>query len=150
GTRAMQATETEWNIFEVTRTRPMLGRGFTPDDQARGAEPVIVLTDRAWQVLFGGDSSIINQPVRINGQPTRVIGVMPAGYGFPVASEAWVPMSPELLSPTVPENRFFQAYGRLAPGADLRQANAELTGLLLRVREGRASNDPNVAPFTAV
>ncbi len=150
GTRAMQATETEWNIFQVTRTRPALGRGFTPDDQVRGAEPVIVLTDRAWRVLFGGDSSIIDQRVLLNGQPTRVIGVMPAGYGFPVASEAWVPLSPELLSPTVPENRLVQAYARLAAGVDARQANAELTGLLLRVREGRVSNDPNQAPFTAM
>src|SRR5262245_43322746 len=92
GARSITATETEWNIFQVTRTPAALGRGFNPDDQVRGAEPVVVLTDQAWRVLFGGDSGVIDRRVLMNGVPTRVIGVMPPGYGFPVASEAWIPM----------------------------------------------------------
>lgn len=143
GTRAIQATESEWNIFEVTRTRPMLGRGFNPDDQAGGAEPVVVLTEWAWRVVFGGDSGVIDRRIPMNGVPTRVIGVMPRGYGFPVASDAWVPMPAELLAPTVPEGRLVQAYARLSNGADASRASAELTGLLLRAREGRVRSDPS-------
>ena len=143
-TRSIGATESEWNIFEVTRTRPALGRGFHPDDQARGAEPVVVLTDWAWRVVFGGDSGVIDRRVPMNGVATRVIGVMPRGYGFPVASEAWVPMSPELLSPTAPAGRLVQAYARLSNGANASRASGELSGLLLRVREGRARSDPNL------
>lgn len=142
GTRSMQATESEWNIFQITRTLPMLGRGFNPDDQQRGAEPVIVLSYWAWKAVFGADSSIIDRQIPLNGVATRVIGVMPEGYGFPVASEAWVPISPALLGPTIAEGLRINAYGRLAHDADAGRAGAELSGLLLRVREGRVIADP--------
>lgn len=141
GTRSIQATESEWNIFQMTRTLPLLGRGFNPDDLQRGAEPVIVLSYWAWKVVFGADSSIVDRLVPLNGVATRVIGVMPEGYGFPVASEAWVPISPALLGPSITEGLRINAYGRLAHGADASRVGAELSGLLLRSREGRVVAD---------
>lgn len=143
GTRSIQATAAEWNIFRLTRTPTALGRGFNPDDQAPGAEPVVVLSHWAWRVVFGGDSSLVGRQVPLNGVLTRVVGVMPEGYGFPVAAEAWVPISPALLASTVPEGELVGAYARLAPGADQSRATAELTGLLLRAREGRPARDPS-------
>ncbi len=98
GSRAIQATATEWNVFRATRATPALGRGFRPDDQVAGAEPVVVLSHWAWRVVFGADSGLIGQHVPLNGVSTRIIGVMPEGYGFPVAAEAWVPIRPELLA----------------------------------------------------
>ncbi len=142
GTRTISATASEWNIFEATRTRPLLGRGFLPDDQVPGAEPVLVLSHRSWRVVFGGDSGLVDRRVMLNGVPTRVIGVMPPGYGFPVAAEAWVPIRPELLSMMVPDQAYLGAYARLAPGATFSAARAELTGRLLRVREARPPVEP--------
>ena len=94
GTRTMSATATEWNIFGVTRTPPFMGRGFTLDDQVVGAEPVIVLTYAAWQAVFGGDPSVLDRVMQVNGAATRVIGIMPAGYAFPVQTDAYVPIAP--------------------------------------------------------
>jgi predicted permease len=143
GTRSIQATATEWNIFQVTGTLPALGRGFRPDDQAHGAEPVVVLSYWAWRVVFGGDSGLLDRQVTLNGVATRVIGVMPEGYGFPVAAEAWVPIHPAVLTATVPDQQWIEAYARLAPGASATRAGAELTGLLLRLRQERPVQDPS-------
>ncbi|MEP7011529.1 MAG: ABC transporter permease [Acidobacteriota bacterium] len=137
GTRAIQATETEWNIFEVTRTLPALGRGFRREDQVAGAEPTVVLSDGVFRSVFGGDRDLIDRHVVLSGVSTRLIGVMPPGYGFPVASEAWVPIRPEILSATVPNQQAVEAYARLAPGSSRRRAAAELSALLLGVRRAR-------------
>jgi predicted permease len=141
GTRSIQATATEWTVFDVTRTRPALGRGFHSGDQEPGAEPVIVLGHQAWRVVFGGDSSLLDRFVSLNGIPTRVIGIMPEGYGFPVAAEAWVPIRPELLTVQEVDQQWVEAYARLAPGADASRAAAELTGLLLRARAAHPVRD---------
>src|SRR5688572_31959491 len=148
GTQTISATATEWNIFEVTRTSPLMGRGLTTEDHAPGAEPVVVLTYAAWQRAFGGDSTIVDTVVQLNGVPTRVVGVMPRGYGFPVATDAYVPIRPELLATTVPGLARVQAYARLAPGVDAARASAELTALLQRAYADRPSSPdvprPNV------
>ena len=130
----LEATVTEWNIFQLTRTRPVMGRGFLPDDQLPGAEPVIVLAHRTWEIAFGSDPGILNKLITLNGKRTRVIGVMPRGYGFPVAAESWVPMTQELLTPAKRGTSFVNLYARLAAGASKGQAQAELDALLQRVQ----------------
>ncbi len=114
-----------------------MGRGFTVEDQAPGAEPVVVLTHRTWTTAFGGDAAILDTLVRLNGVPTRVIGVMPRGYGFPVATDAYVPIRAELLTATVPGTARLQAYARLATGVDPARAAAELTARLQRAYASR-------------
>src|SRR5262245_46350868 len=113
--RSIQAVAAETNVFDVTRTRPMLGRGFRAEDGAPGAEPAVVLSEWAWRVVFGSDRRLVEQGglVLLNGVPTRVLGVMPAGYGFPVAAEAWVPIRPELLDPARASEENVEVYARL-------------------------------------
>jgi predicted permease len=145
GSRSIDATATEWNIFAVTRTAPLMGRGFTVEDQAAGAEPVIVLTYAAWTAVFGGDPSVLDSLVQVNGAPTRVIGIMPAGYAFPVQTDAYVPIRPELLTATTPGGARIEAYARLAPGVERSSVAAELTALLQRAYADRPES-ANVAP----
>ncbi len=147
GTRSIDATTSEWNIFQVSRTPAALGRGFTTDDQLPGAEPVIVLSDATWRSVFGGDAAVLNSVVQLNGQATRVIGIMPPGYGFPVASEAWIPIRPELLTQLEPDRERVMAYARVAQGRTESEAGAELTALLLGVRAERpVLESPRTAP----
>ncbi len=150
GTRSIGAATTEWNIFEMTHTPPALGRGFLPEDQRPGAEPVVVLSDWAFRVVFGGDRAVLDQPVQLNGVPTRVIGVMPAGYGFPVAAEAWIPIRPALLTTTTPGQELVNLYARLAPGVSPAAAEAELNGLLRRTLESRPVSDPAAVQPTGI
>lgn len=146
--RALQATIAEWSIFEVTRTRPLLGRTFVPEDQNTGAAPVIVLSHRAWTALFGRDPAMVDRTIVLNGTATRVIGVMPDGYGFPVASEAWVPLGDAVLASSEPGEATLELYGRVADGANREQARAEVGALLERARRSRVTADD--APRTRV
>ena len=145
GARLLEATAAEWNIFAVTRTAPLMGRGFTLADQATGAEPVVVLTYATWHAVFGGDPAILDRLVEINAIPTRVIGIMPAGYAFPVTTDAYVPIRPDLLTATTPGVTRLQAYARFAPDIDRARVTAELTALLQRAYADRPTS-ASVAP----
>nr|WP_246373320.1 ABC transporter permease [Lysobacter spongiae] len=132
-TRALAAVRAEWNVFEFSRVRPQLGRGFIRNDAIEGAEPVVVLGHGVWQSVFAGDPDILDRVVRINGRLTRVVGVMPEGYAFPGAATAWLPMSNREVSPFARSDASVDVYARLAPGASPRSAGMELDSLLERV-----------------
>jgi predicted permease len=142
--KVLAAKLAEPNIFSVTRTKPILGRAFTSEDQAVGAERVIVLSYWAWTTVFGADSTIVGRTTPLNGTFTRVIGVMPEGYGFPVAAEAWMPLGTDLLATQTPGVQFVSLYARLANDATPAQARAQLTPLLDRARRQHppATNAP--------
>ena len=64
------------NYFGVLGVGPSLGRVLTPaDDRIKGAHPVAVLSHGYWQRRFGGDPSVLEKPVTINGQPFTIVGV---------------------------------------------------------------------------
>jgi hypothetical protein len=77
--RSVLSVASDWRIFEFTRVPPLLGRGFVRDDSVAGAEPVAVLGYATWQSAFAGDPSVVGSLARINGQLTRIVGVMPEG-----------------------------------------------------------------------
>ena len=149
--RSLLATVTESNLFDVARVPPFLGRTLLPGDQAAGAEPVIVLCHWAWRVLFGADSSIVGRRVPVNGGFVRVVGVMPDGFGFPVAADAWMPLANALLGTKTVGEQAFSLYAHLAQGSDIDRATAELTQLLTRARSARAATavDRDEAPTRA-
>ncbi|HEY2799938.1 MAG TPA: ABC transporter permease [Chthoniobacterales bacterium] len=127
------------NYFDVLGVKPMLGRGFLPDeDKAPGAKPVAVLSYATWQKLFAGDPSAIGRTVTLNGRPYTIVGVAPKGFiGTEVAfaPQMWVPMmmakeieiGSHWLDSRDSDNLF--AVGRLKPGVSTKQAQAALAVL---------------------
>jgi predicted permease len=110
--RLLLAGITTSEIFSVLGTSPALGRGFQNGDDERGAEPVAVLSYGLWQEL-GGDSKVIGQRLRIDGQPRTVVGVMPKGFWFPdPTTRIWIPQA---LRPDNGAGNY-AFIGRLAPG----------------------------------
>ena len=73
--------------------QPMLGRDFVDADAAKGAAKVVLLSYEGWQAFFGGDPKVIGQTLRVGGDPTTVIGVLPPGMHFPQ-----IAMGPKLAS----------------------------------------------------
>jgi len=128
--RVLTATVADPVLFSVARTPARFGRGLLPSDAEPGAEPVIVLTHRTWQVAFGEDRSALDTHIVINGVSTRVVGIMPAGFGFPVAQDAWLPLPASVTTSTKAGADFLSVFARLAPGATHTQAAAEATALL--------------------
>jgi predicted permease len=138
--RILEATAADWRVFEFTRTPAAIGRTFRPGDAEPGAEPVIVLGHRAWRVTFGADSAIVGGRVVLDGAPARVIGVMPERYGFPVASEAWVPLGRDVLDVHTRGRQEVGVYARLAAGASIERAEAELALAFERLRRARPAD----------
>jgi predicted permease len=127
------------SLFTTMGVQPMLGRGFLPDEMGRGLfgnieNPVehaaVILGASLWRRQFGGDSTIIGKTIRIEGDPSIVVGVMPDGFSFPDRAEAWVPAS--VL--TTRGNAYLQVISRLRPDVSLAQADAELKTVIARLQ----------------
>jgi putative ABC transport system permease protein len=95
--RAVKGTD---NFFTVFGVKPVLGRTYLPGEDQPGKDNVAVLSYEVWQTNFGGQKDVIGKVVRLDGTPYTVIGVMPAGFRFPMfardaiytplhANEAW-------------------------------------------------------------
>jgi predicted permease len=122
-------------FFKIIGVSPILGRDFTADDNKPGAEKTTILGHEIWQKDFGGDPNIVGQSVRINGRAATIIGVMPAGFKFPVSEQLWVPFYNEF--PIKPRGDLSglgpAVIGRLKPGVTVDQANAEFVSLAKRL-----------------
>ncbi|MBL8959230.1 MAG: ABC transporter permease [Gemmatimonadetes bacterium] len=148
GKRAVGAAAVDAGIFTIARTPARLGRHLLPSDNVAGAEPVIVLSHRTWEVAFGSARDVVDRVVEVNSRRTRIVGVMPEGFGFPVATEAWIPLGPAELAPA-DTGIGLQVAARLAPGANVAEASAEATAIIQRVTAGRdTTRGPGAAPMT--
>ena len=124
------------NYFDMLGVKPALGRTFLPEeDQTRLSHPVAVISYSLWQTRFGGDPSVIDRDVLINGKKFKVIGVAPAGFKgteviytpeiyVPFAMQKWIEPESDYLDERDTQNIF--AVGRLKPGISSAQAEASL------------------------
>lgn len=117
------------SAFRITRVPALLGRTLLEADERPGAPPVVLIGHNVWQSRFAGDSAVIGRTVRLGATFTTIVGVMPTGFGFPVAHDMWVPfrLDPGQFLPR--EGPGISIFGRLAPGATLATASAELSTL---------------------
>jgi predicted permease len=121
------------NTFEVLGANPVLGRGFTAEEDRDGGPPVAVLSYGIWQNRFGGDSDVLGQTIEVDGVARRVVGVMPRGFALPTdftvdaasPSQLWLPAQLDPAS-TDHGNHGYYAAARLKPGATAEKATAEL------------------------
>lgn len=108
---------------------PALGRGFTEDDTAPGAELVAVLSHAAWQRRFGGDPSVVGRMIQMDDGAARVVGVLPPVPFWPGEREVLLPkvfLERELDDR---ESRYMHVVARLAPGLTLSRAQAAMTSV---------------------
>lgn len=90
------------DFLKVLGVRPALGRDFEAADDAAGAPKVMILGYDIWQRDFGGRADVLGKSVRVNGKAATVVGVMPAGFGFPGNDQLWIPLFNEY--PPQPRN----------------------------------------------
>ena len=114
----------------ILGVQPILGRWFSPQDDAPNSAETVVLTHGYWQSKFGGDPSIIGRRILIDGKAREVIGVMPQRFRF-------LNLKPALIVPlrldrskTLLGNFSFQALARLKPGVTMAQASADVARML--------------------
>ena len=143
------------DYFPLLGVKPILGRVFTRDEDKLGAPPVILISEGLWRRRFGSDPNIIGHEITI-GSKTTLIGIMPAGFEFPISDEnqdCWEPMfSADPLPKSMLEeraNRFLEVFGRLKPGATVEQAQAELDLISRQIEQRSPVTNTNVI-FNAV
>jgi putative ABC transport system permease protein len=127
------ATYLSDNAFSLVGTAPIMGRGFTADDDRPGALPVAILGNQAWRDRYSGDSSILGRTILIDGQPATVIGVMPEPSGFPSTAQVWLPLSRlPGLDFEKRDARTLRVFGRLRADASEGDARAEVEAIVAR------------------
>jgi putative ABC transport system permease protein len=124
-------------FFEILRAQPELGRTFSAEEYQAGKDHVIVLSDALWRSAFAGDRSVIGRNVSLDGQTYTVIGVMGPKFQFPsVASQVWLPL---VFTPDEIQNargaHYLGDIARLAGGATVAQAQAEMTAIAARLEK---------------
>lgn len=123
------------DFFKIVGVSPILGRDFTVADNKPGSEKVTILGHEIWQRDFGGDPKIVGQAIRINGRAATIVGVMPAGFKFPISEQLWVPLYNEfpVKARDDPAGLGPGILGRLKPDVSIDQANTEFAGLAKRM-----------------
>lgn len=112
--------------FRVARTAAALGRPLLPEDERPGAPHVMVIGDGVWRRKFGADPGILGREVQLGTTTYTVVGVMPPGFAFPINNSYWVPLPLGRISRPLSGGPL-HVFARLAPGATMASARAELS-----------------------
>jgi len=142
--RRVSGTLVSAGLFELLGVRPLLGRQISAEDDRRGAQKVLLLGYELWRSRFGGDPAILGKVVQANTSQYRVIGVMPPGFAFPGANEAWAAMETERPYAANRAVRRLYVVARLRPGVSAAAARGDLEALAARL----AALDPADAGWT--
>ncbi len=131
---------------EQARGTWVTANSFEPAQAARPSRPRLRVRRRAprarnrssiisytfWKNRYGADPNVLGTPVRMNGQPATIVGVMPEGMRFPDNTEVWAPAIPTAAQETR-DARSLGVFGRLADAASRREAQTEMDGIAKRL-----------------
>ncbi len=132
--RLVRAGVVNGSFFEVMGLRPVLGRLLGPADDGPGAVGAAVLTHRFWKEVLNSDPVVVGQTIRLGSTAATVVGVLEPSVPYPTETEIIANMvtSPHHLGATMNtdrKHRMTDLFGRLAPGASVDAARAELASL---------------------
>ena len=132
--RLVKAGVVNGSFFDVMGLRPVLGRLLNAADDGPGAAGAVVLTHRFWTTVLQSDPTVIGQTIRLGPSTATVVGVLEPSVPYPEETQfiANVATSPHHLGATMVtdrRHRMTELFGRLAPGATLESARAELASV---------------------
>jgi predicted permease len=142
GATSLRGVKASAEFFDVLGIKPKMGRGFTRDDEQGGGGQggfKVIISHDFWQKHFGGDQNVIGRTVTLDRREHTVIGVMPAGFQYPISNDPtdfYVSIAEDAANPdgSVPQtkqrgNHSLQAIARLKPGATVAQAQSDLAAI---------------------
>jgi predicted permease len=150
----VQTSVVSANFFDVLGVKPILGRTFVPDDEKRG-DAVLVLSYKYWKQSHNGDPKIVGTVFRMNNRPHTVIGVLPPVPEYPSESDVYMPTAncPFRSSTAVIDNRkarlLSAVFGRLKPGVELAQAQADVAGVAANMQRAYPDVYPDHIGYAA-
>ncbi len=152
----LEAVNASFSYFSMLGVTPQIGRLFGPQDFAPGFAPLSVISDGLWRRAYGADPKVIGSIMRIDGDPTAIIGVLPRGFRHPgptTSGEVEVfgagGFSGDPFPPPIRGNRVLgHGIGRLKPGLTLKQAQTRLTAMAAELRHDFPTDYPPQAQWT--
>jgi predicted permease len=141
------------HLLQSTAIAPHIGRNFSEADAEAGAAPVALIAYALWQSYFAGRDDIVGQQARIAGELRTIVGVMPAGFGFPVSQQVWLPLHLPAQSNAGAAGEDLVLTGVLKPGVSVAQANAEIALLQTQLQSAWPAlyehiNASGIFPYT--
>jgi predicted permease len=134
------------SAFDVIGVRPIIGRGFVPEDDAGDAPPVALISGGIWRSRYAADPNVIGRVVSVNALPATIVGIMPDGFKWPFQMEVWVPIThlPPQLRNRGRQVRPYMVYGRLADGVTLDQARSEMANITAQLAEQHPDTNEDI------
>ena len=139
------ATFVSANAFDLIGVRPVLGRGFTEQDDRSESPNLALLGRSAWQSRYGSDPAVLGQAIVVNGAPATIVGVIPEGSGFPTSAEIWLPLrqAPGLAA-LKRDVRNLRVLGRVRDDSSLSAARVELDTVFERLSQDHPDSNKNL------
>jgi predicted permease len=129
------------NFFSTLRVRTLFGRAIAPGEDQHGHANVVVLSHAFWREHFGSDPGIVGQNVTLNQQSYTIVGVMPSRFEMPPSAQIWTPLAWTDKEKAVRGEHHYGVIGRLKPGLDLKQAQAEMNTISSRLEQQYPADD---------
>ena len=134
------------NLFSALGVQPQIGRPVREDEDDPGAPATVILSDQVWADRFDRDPTILGQVVKVNGEPSEVIGVMPEGFEFPSTQRIWVPLRVDPAELARDGGTWLNVLGRLRDNVSLDAAMVEFTGIMARLASEYPDTNEGIVP----
>lgn len=142
----VRGAEVTANAFTLMGTAPLLGRTLREEDEQPAEAPVAVISHTLWKTRFASDPGVLGRIVKLGTAPATIVGVMPEGFGFPVSHRIWIPLRVDGSALAPRTGPSVSIFGRLAPGASIDDAQAELNVLGARLAASHPETHENLRP----
>lgn len=123
------------NFLDPLGARPVIGHPIPPEVEDPGQDPQVLIAWHVWQNDFAGDPRVVGMPIRVNGKPGTISGVMPKDFKFPLNEEVWVPIQRDPAADPRGEGTSYEVYGRLADDVSRDEAVAALAVIAKQLAE---------------
>lgn len=132
--------------FRILRVPPLMGRVLLESDEVPGAADVVVISRELWQLRLGGDPDVLGKTIGVGARPYQVVGVMPEGFLFPWRDHLWLPFRYRPMDFERGRGPDLTVFGRLADGASIDDARAELETIGARLAGEYPDTDGRLRP----
>ncbi|MFC1540216.1 ADOP family duplicated permease [Gemmatimonadota bacterium] len=126
----IRTVEASWELFPLLGIQPTLGRAYGAQEDVPGAEQIAVLNHTFWNEEFGGDPDIVGRSLIMDGMTFTVVGVMPAGFDFPLpGNDLWTPYRIDPADLDIWNKHYLGVYARISEGETLDSVQAEVNAM---------------------
>jgi putative ABC transport system permease protein len=123
------------DFLPILGLTPLVGRGFTAEEDRDGGPKAVLLSEATWRTRFGGDAAVVGRPIVVDGEPLTVAGVVPNAPALASTVQLWIPLSWSAEERAVRNNHNYRAIAKLKPGVSVKQAQADLDAISTRLAQ---------------